>query len=235
MSEALPTVANEKEIQLPTLEERAFELAQRRAKVLASSEIVPKQFQNNVANCMVAENFALRSPFNVMMIMQNMQVIHGQPSFSAKFLIGCINASKRFGPIQYREEGEGMDRTCVAWAKSIETGEPIDGPAVSIRMAHDEGWATKPGSKWKTMPEVMLRYRSASFFARTVCPEIMLGMYTHDEVSEMYATRTERSAVSAQEALERARDVTPEPEPEPDPIDHVEAAFELAGDGPADL
>jgi len=234
MSDTLPTVANEKQIELPNQEERAFELAQRRAKVLASSEIVPKQFQGNVANCMVAENFALRSPFDVMMVMQNMQVIHGQPSFSAKFLIGCINASGRFSPLQYRVEGDGMKRTCVAWAKSTETGDVVEGPAVSIQMAHDEGWATKAGSKWKTMPDVMLRYRAASFFARTICPEIMLGMYTHDEVSEMYAAQPPRSAVSAQEALEQARDVTPEPEPEPEP-DLVDAAFELEGEGPAEL
>jgi hypothetical protein len=32
------------------------------------------------------------------------------------------------------------------------------------------------------MPQLMLRYRAASFFARLNCPEITLGLYTKDEV-----------------------------------------------------
>jgi hypothetical protein len=49
-------------------------------------------------------------------------------------------------------------------------------------MANAEGWTSKNGSKWKTMPEVMLRYRAASFFARMNCPEISMGIYTSDEI-----------------------------------------------------
>ena len=49
-------------------------------------------------------------------------------------------------------------------------------------MANAEGWVQKNGSKWKTMPQVMLRYRAASFFARMNCPELTLGYYSQDEV-----------------------------------------------------
>jgi hypothetical protein len=49
-------------------------------------------------------------------------------------------------------------------------------------MAKAEGWSTKSGSKWLTMPELMLRYRSAAFFARIYAPDITLGMQTAEEV-----------------------------------------------------
>ena len=49
-------------------------------------------------------------------------------------------------------------------------------------MAENEGWSKKNGSKWLTVPQVMLRYRAASFFARMNCPELTLGYYSKDEV-----------------------------------------------------
>ena len=32
----------------------------------------------------------------------------------------------------------------------------VEGPTISIQMAKAEGWYDKNGSKWKTMPDVML-------------------------------------------------------------------------------
>ena len=148
------------------------------------------------------------------MVMQNLDVIHGRPAFRATFLIACLNQCGRFTPLRYRIEGDGMERTCTAIANDKETGEEYEGPPVSIQMAHDEGWATKNGSKWKTMPDLMLRYRAAAFFARTTAPEVAMGLYTADELHDIDTTPNGASAQSATEALENARDVTPPAEPE---------------------
>ena len=53
---------------------------------------------------------------------------------------------------------------------------------VTMDMADKEGWTKKNGSKWNTLPALMLRYRAVSFFARLQCPEISLGMYTQEEM-----------------------------------------------------
>jgi hypothetical protein len=209
---------------VPTAQERRFALSQREAKALASSDLVPTTFRENVPNCLIAMNLANRIGADPLMVMQNLYVIHGRPSFSASFLIACVNMCGRFTPLQYRIEGEGMARTCVAFACDKETGVEIEGPPVSIQMAKDEGWSTKSGSKWKTMPELMLRYRAAAFFARTVAPEITMGLHTADELEDIESTsrgaRAEESVQSAAEAIERAKDVTPDNEelaPEYDP------------------
>ena len=55
------------------------------------------------------------------------------------------------------------------------------GPLVTIAMAKAEGWYQKNGSKWKTMPELMICYRSAAFWTRLFAPEIGLGINTSDE------------------------------------------------------
>lgn len=235
MNESLPTPTTQSnEMSVATNEERIFALNQRRAQALSNAPLVPKEFAKSVANCLIAVNLAQRTGFDTFEVMQNLHVIHGKPSFSAFFLIACINKCGRFESLKFRTEGEGMQRTCIAHAVEKSTGEVIEGPPVSLKMAHDEGWSTKSGSKWKTMPDLMLRYRSAAFFARTVAPEIAMGMHTPEEAIDMRANsqaRHQPSASSAQEALEQARDVTP-PEPE---LDEIDSAFSLAGDGPADI
>ena len=166
-------------------ETAAFELVQRQAKMLASSTLVPKEFQNNMANCAIGLNIAKRLGADPFMVLQNIDVIHGRPSFRATFLIAMVNASGRFSPLKFKLEGNGAERTCYAYATDKASGETVDGPVVSMAMAKAEGWSTKSGSKWITMPEVMLRYRSAAFFARLYAPDITLGMQTAEEVEDV--------------------------------------------------
>ena len=52
-------------------------------------------------------------------------------------------------------------------------------------MAKAEGWLQKQGSKWQTMPDLMLRYRAAAFFARQYAPELTMGMHTAEEVADV--------------------------------------------------
>ncbi len=65
------------------------------------------------------------------------------------------------------------------------TGETLEGPVVTMDMAKAEGWLDKAGSKWKTMPELMMRYRAAAFFGRLYAPEITMGMHSTEEVIDI--------------------------------------------------
>jgi hypothetical protein len=103
-------------------------------------------------------------------------------------VVSAINASGRFSPVRYRMTGEGDERACVAWAKDA-TGEVLESPPVSIAMAKAEGWYGKSGSKWKTMPELMLRYRAATLFGRLYAPDILMGMREETEVLDMESPR----------------------------------------------
>jgi hypothetical protein len=172
------------ELTTTTAETQAFELVQRQAKMLSASTLVPKEFQGNMGNCAIALNIAKRLGADPFMVIQNIDIIHGRPSFRATFLIAMVNASGRFTPLQFRMAGEGQSRSCVAWAKDKETGEVVEGTEITMTMAKAEGWSTKSGSKWLTMPEQMLRYRAAAFFARIYAPDITLGMQTSDELRD---------------------------------------------------
>lgn len=162
-------------------------------------------------NCVVALNMAQRMGADPLQVMQNLYVIEGRPSWSSQFIIAAINSCGRFSPLRFEisEPGKSEEvsyqatvwksgnrieetrkvkvrhQTCRAWVIEKETGDRLDGPTVSIQMAIDECWLTKNGSKWLTMPEVMLRYRAASFFGRLYAPELLMGLQTQEEVEDI--------------------------------------------------
>lgn len=171
-----------------------FELMQRVSKAFASSTLVPQQYQGNLANCMIAINMAERIGADPMMVMQSLYIVHGRPGWSAQFLIATFNHCGRFTALRYEWFGEkGKDTWgCRAYATERDTSEKIVGPDVTIALAKAEQWYDKAGSKWKTIPQLMLMYRAAAWMIRTYAPEIAMGLQTAEEVSDVYdATRTD--------------------------------------------
>lgn len=169
-----------------------FEAAQRIATALAKSTMVPKAYQNNIPNCLVAMEMAGRIGSSVMAVMQNMVPIYGKPSWQSTFLIATVNASRKFkSSLKYKFEGEPNTDSwgCRAWARDLD-GDICMGSLVTIKMAKDEGWYTRTAkdggvaSKWPNMPEQMLMYRAAAFWTRVYAPELSLGMHTVEEVED---------------------------------------------------
>lgn len=165
---------------------------------------------NALANAVVALNMAQRMGADPLMVMQNLYIVEARPSWSSQWIIAAINGCGRFSPLRfdikvlgaktvdytetYWENNQRQKRTtgvpitdkvCVAWAIEKESGERIESPPVSIEMAVKEGWYTKNGSKWQTMDEVMLRYRTASFFGKLYAPELLMGLQTAEEAVDM--------------------------------------------------
>jgi len=166
---------------------------------------------NALSNCVVALNMAQRMSADPLMICQNLYIVEGRPSWSSQWIIAQLNSSGKFSPLRFaiRDIGEKtveynvtewvnrervnkkltaviMDRECIAWAIERETGERIPGPAVTMEMAVKEGWYGKNGSKWQTMPEMMLRYRAASFFGKLYAPELLMGLMSVEEAGDVY-------------------------------------------------
>lgn len=195
---------------------QSFELAQRVAKLLSQSTLVPKEYQGNLPNCVIAVNMAARIQADVMMVMQNLHVIQGRPGWSSQFLISAFNTCGRFTALRY--EWVGKPHTdewgCRAWAIERATGERLTGALVTIGIAKKEGWYGRNGSKWQTMPEQMLMYRAASWFVRAYAPELALGMQTAEELADVIDLAPDDYEVRevAQNANSEPLDVTPEGE-----------------------
>lgn len=193
------------------------------ASKLAASDIIPQAFQKKPANVLIALDMANRLNTSPMMVMQNLYVVYGNPGWSSKFLIATFNMCGRFSSIRYEYFGKPGtdDYGCRAYATELATGEKVQSIDVTIKMAKDEGWYSKNGSKWKTMPQLMLQYRSAAFLVRTVAPEISMGIQTMEELEDIGPvnvtdTGTVKDVVDKVEAetsaaMEQPEIVTPEP------------------------
>lgn len=181
-----------------------FEHIQRVATMFSKSDLVPKQFQGNIGNCVIALEMASRMNASPIAVMQNMYIVHGKPSWSSAFLIATVNACGKFSPLRYETDNSNGGRVR-AWALDLANNEKVFGAWVSMDMAKAEGWVDKAGSKWKTMPELMLRYRAATFFARQFAPEISMGLQTQEEVQDVSYTEVKESPEETASRKEYAR------------------------------
>ena len=215
----------------------SFEQAQRIAKALVSSDLVPSNYRgvDNIGNALIAMDTAGRMGLSPLVVMQNLHIIEGRPSWASSFIIGALNSCGLFAPIRFRIEKLGKrsvsfdkwegpkgnrtkvtaktdveDMTCVACTAEKGTGEILEGPPVSIAMAVAEGWYTKPGSKWVTMPDLMIRYRAAAFFGRLYAPHILNGMPMEDEVLDI----SDFHDITPRQAATVVETVVVEPKPE---------------------
>lgn len=157
--------------------------------VLSKTQLVPDNYRNKPEDCTIAIDIANRSGMSPLSVMQNLYVVKGKPQWSGQACIAMIRASKEFEhvkPVMVGERGTD-DWGCYFIAVDKSDGEVVTGTLVTIKMAKDEGWYDKPGSKWKSMPEQMLQYRAAAFFARVHMPNTLMGFQVEGEVEDISA------------------------------------------------
>lgn len=157
----------------------------RAAQMLSQTSIIPQTYQGKPQDCFVALEMASRMNLSPMVIMQNMYVVKGKPSWAGQACITLINSCGKFKDVHPVYTGErGTDtRGCYFSAVRVTDGEKVEGTEVTMQMAKAEGWTSN--SKWRNMPEQMLAYRAAAFFARVHCPEALMGAQTVEEVQDV--------------------------------------------------
>jgi hypothetical protein len=168
-----------------------FEHSMRVAKALSVSDLVPAQYKGNISNCLIALDVARRVGASELMVMQNLYIVHGKPAWSSQFLIATLNACRKFSPLRYEEDEKNGGR-CRGVAIDLSTGERLEGVWVTMEMAAAEKWIDKAGSKWKTMPQLMMRYRAAAFFTRQFAPEVSMGIMTSEEVIDITTIQNQK-------------------------------------------
>lgn len=199
-----------------------YEIIKQVSTMFANSELVPDMYRQSdkntlakaTANCMIALEVAHRIGASPLMVMQNLVIIYGRPSWSSTFLIATVNTCGRFEPLKYKFtnlgklgkvefteyvwaggrkspktsvfDGSHIDNIqCVAYTSAKGSDEVLESAPIDVRMAIEEGWYTKNGSKWPTMTKQMLIYRSASFWTRAYAPELSMGMQTAEEIIDV--------------------------------------------------
>ncbi|MBF7065780.1 hypothetical protein [Aliarcobacter butzleri] len=177
-------VSLEKEEKLLELEVKRFELEQRRATALSKSAFFPNALKNDVASAVIIYDLANRMNISVMEVAQSIFIIYNKPSFETKFLVARLNDSGKIkGSLRTVIGDDKKSAYCEATCSV--TNEILKGMTYTLDIAKAEGLIDKQGSKWKTMPELMLRYRAQSNFINEFFPEIKFGCKTKEEIEDV--------------------------------------------------
>ena len=186
------------------------------SKMYAASPLMPDVFKNNPAAVISILYTSIQLGIPVVTLANEIYIVHGKAGYSGKMMLTLMKRSGRFRNIVYKTQesddivkGTNVKNTS-SWyeAVNVETGQIVKGAKVSIQMAVDEGWYGKPGSKWKTMPEIMLAYRAAAFFVRMHCPEMTMGLMTTDEIEEIERNTIDVTPKTPEELKEQIRMAT---------------------------
>lgn len=151
------------------------------ASELCKADIIPQAYKGKVADTAIAIDMANRMGVSPMMVMQSMYVVKGKPSWSGQACLSFIRAKFTDVKVIYVGAKGTDDRGCYVKATDKD-GDVLEGTTVTMAMAKAEGWTSN--SKWRNMPEQMLAYRAASFFARVHCPETLMGVQVEGEVED---------------------------------------------------
>lgn len=155
--------------------------------VMSKTQLVPDNYRNKPEDCTIAIDIANRNGMSPLSVMQNLYVVKGKPTWSGQACIAMLRASKEYEHVKPVMVGERNTDGWGCYFKAIDKsdGEVAKGTLVTIQMAKDEGWYSKPGSKWPTMPEQMLQYRAAAFFARIYMPNALMGFSVEGEAEDI--------------------------------------------------
>ena len=171
------------------LEVKKFELEQRKAKAFVATDFFPTHLRKgnetaNIGTALIVLDLAQRMNIGALEVAQSIYIIHGKPSFETKFLVARLNSSGLLkGRLQTIVSPDGNSAHCEAI--DAQTGQLLKGTTITMEMARREGWLSKNGSKWQTMPELMMKYRAQSFFINEFFPEVKYGLKTSDEAEDI--------------------------------------------------
>lgn len=192
-----------------------FALAQRRAVALAGSSVVPEAFRGGAGsegycNTLIALELAHRLNYPPLLVMQNLSVVDGRPGWQGKFYIALVQSGGAFKDHGWEWKGEkGQDEFGARmFATRVSDGSRCVGQWVDVRLAKAEGWWTKvkngrEWSKWPSMTEQMLVYRSASFWTHQWNPSATLGIRSVEEViDQVHVEGARQTAFTAPPAAE---------------------------------
>ena len=216
---------------------QAFENAQRMAQAITNSTIFPEAYRgsDNVGNALIALDMAQRLGIHPLMVAQNIYVVHGRPSWSARGKAAIFNQNPRYSDIEYEIVGNDAFANDYRIRAKTRDKRATDsdgwkyGPWIDWKLVRGERWDQKSGSKWLTMPEKMFRYRAASWLIDVVAPEISMGLPTAEEAAEIIDVDPvtgevidEQSSIETlqeklREGRKRAADEVESVEPEPQP------------------
>ena len=167
------------------------------SEMLASSQMVPKQYQGKPQDIMVCVQWGMELGLAPLQALQNIAVINGKPSVYGDAAMALVQASPLCEGVEEFIEGEGTTNpiaVCVAYRKGR---KPVRS-TFSVEDAKRAGLWGKQGP-WQAYPKRMLAMRARGFALRDAFPDVLKGLITAEEAQDY----------PSEDKPRQARDITP--------------------------
>ena len=152
--------------------------AMRLAEMMATAKLVPVALQKSPADCLMVIQQAIRWEMDPFAVAQECSVIQGKLMHSGKLVAAVVNARGNLtNRLSFSYEGEGDNRTITVTGHL--QGEPSP-RTVTVRLAD----AKTSNKVWQTQPDQQLMYHGTRVWARRHTPELMLGVYSEEELDD---------------------------------------------------
>lgn len=192
------------------------------AKVIAESELVPKDYRGKPGNVLVAVQMGMEVGLKPLQAIQNIAVINGRPSLWGDALLALIRAHESFESIL--EEQSDAQAICTVKRK----GEPEKTVTFSMEDAKRAGLSGKEGP-WRTYPKRMMQMRARAFALRDTWPDVLKGISVAEEVNDYIDAESKDISAMAEKAKKMREELAAVPvagiEKKLDGIDDVSLAF----------
>lgn len=164
------------------LEPTTLQEAMKFSDILASSTMVPRDFQGKPGNVLVAIQWGREVGLGPLQALQNIAVINGRPSIWGDAALALVRGHPDCLSVQEGVEGEGEARQ--GWCEVTRRGEAPQRRTFSVGDAKRAGLLNKPGP-WTQYPDRMLQLRARGFAIRDVFPDALRGVMTREEAEDM--------------------------------------------------
>lgn len=167
-----------------SLEPTTLQEAMKFSDILASSSMVPRDFQGKPGNVLVAIQWGREVGLGPLQALQNIAVINGRPSIWGDAALALVRGHPDCLSVQEGVEGEGEARQ--GWCEVARRGEAPQRRTFSVADAKRAGLWGKSGP-WTQYPDRMLQLRARGFAIRDVFPDALRGVITREEAEDMPA------------------------------------------------
>lgn len=205
----------------PKTDDEAMSIASR----IAKSGLIPKQFQNKPEDVFTCMLWCHTLGMPIMQGLQSISVINGRPSLWGDGLLAVVMSSGKLEDFKETVETDanGIEvATCTVKRKGLAT--PVTW-SFSTADAQKAGLLSKPGP-WQQYPKRMLQMRARAFALRSAFPDVLSGMGSAEEETDIEESEADASTAEAASARKmparKAKKVEPEDVVDAEPVEHIE-------------
>lgn len=150
------------------------------AKLMSASNFVPPHLRGKSGDCLAVVLQSMRWGADPYAVGSKTYFVQDRIAYEAQLVNAVVNTRAPLeGRLHVEWDGEGALLTCKV------TGRIKGDPTPHTIWQEIGTITTKNSPLWKQSPRQQLAYYTTRMWARLFCPEVLLGIYTPDEIGDI--------------------------------------------------